>query len=428
MYAEELCFAPKYVRLKQLVDEGALGNGPPGQAVARSTTARTRPGSGTSTAPAAACSMDMGCHADRVLPLDARPAGDRGRCTAQMGTYVHGDKTRGDDDAILHRSSSKAARSGWPRRAGPSPAAWTTAPRSTAPRAWPTPTCCAATSLDHLQRRRLRLRRREGRTTAGWTFTIFEEMLELRLPAGDGALRRAASRGRGPPRDRRRRPRGPGDHLRRLPRRRPRPGRPPAPAHRRGGRPAAIRAAGHARSYFFITLPRAKQVRSRSTLTCAGGSDPRAGGGGSAGFVRGKANWQAAHRVDPGRRAEDGLAVGLQVAHAGGQKRERFDDLGPGQVRACAKCAPKPKVTTCAPPRSAMMSKRPGSAYVSGSRFAVAAQTNRTVLTGKTIPPSSSSSRTSLAVNGTIGSKRSTSWQACSARAGSSPSRPHWSG
>src|SRR5262245_251996 len=25
MYAEELCFAPKYVRLKQLLDEGALG-------------------------------------------------------------------------------------------------------------------------------------------------------------------------------------------------------------------------------------------------------------------------------------------------------------------------------------------------------------------------------------------------------------------
>ena len=25
MYAEELCFAPKYVRLKQLLDSGALG-------------------------------------------------------------------------------------------------------------------------------------------------------------------------------------------------------------------------------------------------------------------------------------------------------------------------------------------------------------------------------------------------------------------
>jgi len=25
MYAEELCFAPKYVRLKQLLDDGALG-------------------------------------------------------------------------------------------------------------------------------------------------------------------------------------------------------------------------------------------------------------------------------------------------------------------------------------------------------------------------------------------------------------------
>jgi predicted dehydrogenase len=33
MYAEELCFAPKYVRLKQLLDSGALGVPTPAQAV-----------------------------------------------------------------------------------------------------------------------------------------------------------------------------------------------------------------------------------------------------------------------------------------------------------------------------------------------------------------------------------------------------------
>ena len=33
MYAEELCFTPKYVRLKQLLDEGALGRADAGQAV-----------------------------------------------------------------------------------------------------------------------------------------------------------------------------------------------------------------------------------------------------------------------------------------------------------------------------------------------------------------------------------------------------------
>ena len=33
MYAEELCFTPKYVRLKQLLDDGALGRPDAGQAV-----------------------------------------------------------------------------------------------------------------------------------------------------------------------------------------------------------------------------------------------------------------------------------------------------------------------------------------------------------------------------------------------------------
>ena len=53
MYAEELCFAPKYVRLKQLLDSGALGNRR-SSSNPRSTTARTPRISGTWTAPAAA--------------------------------------------------------------------------------------------------------------------------------------------------------------------------------------------------------------------------------------------------------------------------------------------------------------------------------------------------------------------------------------
>ena len=53
MYAEELCFAPKYVRAKELVDEGALGEST-WSSRARSIPARTRTGSGTASAPAAA--------------------------------------------------------------------------------------------------------------------------------------------------------------------------------------------------------------------------------------------------------------------------------------------------------------------------------------------------------------------------------------
>lgn len=99
-YAEELCFAPKYVRLKQLVDEGALGtvhlvkqsekHDGPHSAWFYDT---NRSGGGVT--------FDMGCHAIEffrwILGKDKRITS----AYAQMGTYVHGDKTIGDDEALL---------------------------------------------------------------------------------------------------------------------------------------------------------------------------------------------------------------------------------------------------------------------------------------------------------------------------------------
>jgi len=99
MYAEELCFAPKYVRLKELLDSGALGepvlikqsekhdgpHAPHFWDVERS-------GGGVT--------MDMGCHAIEFFRwMLGRP-----KITsvyAQMGTHVHRDRTNGDDNAIL---------------------------------------------------------------------------------------------------------------------------------------------------------------------------------------------------------------------------------------------------------------------------------------------------------------------------------------
>lgn len=99
MYAEELCFAPKYARLKQLVEEGALGriyfikqsekhNGPHSAwfwDVRRS-------GGGVS--------FDMGCHAVEFFRwmLDKPAALD---VYAQMDTYVHKERTEGDDHSLL---------------------------------------------------------------------------------------------------------------------------------------------------------------------------------------------------------------------------------------------------------------------------------------------------------------------------------------
>jgi predicted dehydrogenase len=104
MYAEELCFTPKYVRLKQLIDEGALGtvhlvkqcekhDGPH----ARWFWDVRRSGGGVT--------MDMGCHAIEFFRwvLGGPNGGKAGvrSVYADMGTYVHGDKTIGDDSSTL---------------------------------------------------------------------------------------------------------------------------------------------------------------------------------------------------------------------------------------------------------------------------------------------------------------------------------------
>lgn len=99
MYAEELCFTPKYVRAKQLVDEGALGDlylvkqsekhdGPHAEwfwDVNRS-------GGGVA--------LDMGCHAIEFCRwMLGRPPITS--VYAQMNTVLHGERTEGEDHAIL---------------------------------------------------------------------------------------------------------------------------------------------------------------------------------------------------------------------------------------------------------------------------------------------------------------------------------------
>ena len=99
MYAEELCFAPKYVRLKGLLDSGALGkptlikqsekhDGPH----AAHFWDVNRSGGGVT--------MDMGCHAIQFFRWMLGGQAIKS-VYAQMSTLVHGDKTRGDDNAIL---------------------------------------------------------------------------------------------------------------------------------------------------------------------------------------------------------------------------------------------------------------------------------------------------------------------------------------
>lgn len=99
MYAEELCFAPKYVRLKQLLDEGALGH----PVLLKQSEKHDGPHASHFWDVARAgggVTMDMGCHAIEFFRwLLGRPP--IVSVYAQMGSHVHGDRTRGEDNAII---------------------------------------------------------------------------------------------------------------------------------------------------------------------------------------------------------------------------------------------------------------------------------------------------------------------------------------
>ena len=99
MYAEELCFAPKYVRMKALLDSGALG---------RPTLVKQSEKHDGPHAPhfwdvdraGGGVLADMGCHgiAFARWMLDRAPIAS---VYAHLSTQVHADRTRGEDNALL---------------------------------------------------------------------------------------------------------------------------------------------------------------------------------------------------------------------------------------------------------------------------------------------------------------------------------------
>jgi predicted dehydrogenase len=120
MYAEELFFTPKYVKAKEMADQGAFGQvylvkqsekhfGPHAEwfwDVERS-------GGGVF--------MDMGCHGVAFCYwfLDRSPIKS---VQCQMGTYVHGEITRGEDNSICILEFENGAvglvEDSWARRGG----------------------------------------------------------------------------------------------------------------------------------------------------------------------------------------------------------------------------------------------------------------------------------------------------------------------
>jgi len=120
MYAEELCFTPKYVRLKQLIEEGALGevylvkqsekhDGPHSPwfwDVDRS-------GGGVV--------LDMGCHAFEFFRwILGKPK--VASVYADMSLCVHRDRTKGDDNSLVivkfENGVTALAEESWAKKGG----------------------------------------------------------------------------------------------------------------------------------------------------------------------------------------------------------------------------------------------------------------------------------------------------------------------
>ena len=99
MYAEELCFAPKYVRAKELADEGALGE----VYLVRQSEQHYGPHSDWFWDPELAGGgvlMDMGCHGIEFARwIYGKPAVRS--ASAEVGTFVHHQRTRAEDHAIV---------------------------------------------------------------------------------------------------------------------------------------------------------------------------------------------------------------------------------------------------------------------------------------------------------------------------------------
>jgi myo-inositol 2-dehydrogenase / D-chiro-inositol 1-dehydrogenase len=172
MYAEELCFAPKYVRLKQLLDSGALGE----PTLIKQSEKRDGPhaphfwdversGGGVV--------MDMGCHAIEFFRwMLGRPPVKS--VYAQMSTQVHKDKTVGEDNALLilefENGTTCLAEESWTKLGGMDDRAEVHGSKGVA-----YADLLHGNSIETYSRDGYDYAVEKAGTTSGWSFTIYEE-------------------------------------------------------------------------------------------------------------------------------------------------------------------------------------------------------------------------------------------------------------
>jgi predicted dehydrogenase len=179
MYAEELCFTPKYVRAKLLVDEGALGK----VYLVKQSEKHFGPHSAwfwDVDRSGGGVLLDMGCHGIEF----ARWILGRPRATsvyAQCGTYVHRDRTRGDDNAILiiefENQAVALIEESWARLGGMDDRAEIYGSQGVT-----YADLLHGSALETYSERGYGYAVEKAPTTRGWTFTMYEELWNYGFP------------------------------------------------------------------------------------------------------------------------------------------------------------------------------------------------------------------------------------------------------
>jgi myo-inositol 2-dehydrogenase/D-chiro-inositol 1-dehydrogenase len=120
LYAEELFFTPKYLKAKEMADDGGFGK----IHLVKQSEKHFGPHSPwfwDVNHSGGGALMDLGCHGIAFCYwFLGRPAIESVYC--QLGTYVHGDKTKGDDEALcimeFEGSAVGVVEDSWGRRGG----------------------------------------------------------------------------------------------------------------------------------------------------------------------------------------------------------------------------------------------------------------------------------------------------------------------
>ena len=179
MYAEELCFAPKYVRAKQLITEGAIGE-PFLIKQSEEHDGPHMPWFWDVNLSGGGVLLDMGCHSVEYGRLVLGKPGVKS-VTAYCNTFVHGGRTKGEDHSLMvieyEGNKINIAENSWAKGGGVDDRCEIYGSKGN-------------TRADLLKGSSLWTYSQEGYgyavekagTTQGWTFTMFEEVWNYGFP------------------------------------------------------------------------------------------------------------------------------------------------------------------------------------------------------------------------------------------------------